>query len=149
MSVALKIIAALLVLGGLYVWVSGHSITAAKRDAAKTTASVPSGSLTASVVTAVSPEEGRFEEEGTIVLDTSHGSPGTPFILYTRYAENGKPSIRTKRLVFTNQDRCGESNLPCATNQPGAPVNPDEKVRVIGTVEDDTVTVEQLIRLSS
>ena len=141
-----KILAVLLVAGGLWIWVSGRSITAEDQ------AAVPSASpLAASVALAPAPAPvaGAFDKEGTIILDMSQGAPGTPFLLYTDYNEQGKPSIRTKRLVFLNQDSCAEQNLPCATSQPRAPVNADEKVRIRGTLKDESVVVSSVERLSS
>jgi hypothetical protein len=144
MGVVIKIISALLVLGGLYVWFSGQSVRRQPDPIV-----VPSASLSASAVLAPPAESGSFDEEGTIVLDMSHGTPGTPFILYTDYNAQGKPAIRTKRLVFPYQAKCEQKNLPCASDQPNAPVNPDEKVRVTGVIKDDTVTVTELTRISS
>ena len=135
----LKVFAVLIVVGGIWVWANGHSMT---KDA-------PPARLSAAVSLAPTAQvDGTFDEEGTIMIDTTQGQGGgTPYILYTDYSEAGKPSVRTKRLVFRNQDQCAESNLPCATNQPGAPVSADEKVRVVGRVQDEFVEVSELYRL--
>ena len=145
MGVAIKVISALLIVGGLWVWFSGRSVTEEKADAP----GVSSNSLGASAIFAVQPAEGAFDEEGTIILDLSQGEPGVPYILYTDYNEQGKPSVKTKRLIFKNQAMCAQKNLPCASDQPDAPVTQDQKVRIIGTAQDETVTVESLTRLSS
>ncbi|MDP2815255.1 MAG: hypothetical protein Q8O19_01080, partial [Rectinemataceae bacterium] len=87
---------------------------------------------------------GAFDKEGTIVFDKTEGQNGTPYILYTDYNDQGKPSVRTKRLVFANRDACAEANLPCATNQPGVPVRADQNVRIVGTVKDELVQVSEV-----
>ena len=92
---------------------------------------------------AVQAQSGPFDEEGTIVIDGSDG-PTKPYILYTAYA-NGKPSVRTKRLVFPAQYGCTQNNLPCATPT-GVPVSADERVRVIGAIDDETVIVSSISR---
>lgn len=143
MNILVKILAVALVVGGLWIWVTGRVVPTPSAEIV-----VPTTTLSASAILAPSPAAGVFDREGTIVLDMSQGGTGVPFILYTEYSEQGKPSIRTKRLVFTNQAICGEKNLPCATNQPGAPVHADEKVRIIGEQKDETVIVSSFERLS-
>lgn len=140
MGTVLKIAAALIVIGGLWFWAKGHSVT----DEVEARANASNAS--AAAVLAPEPD-GRFDQEGTIVLDMTQGQNGTPYILYTEYNEQGKPAVKTKRLIFPNRDACAEKDLPCATNQPGVPVRPDDAVRVVGVVEDDTVTVSDLHRL--
>ena len=137
MGMILKLLAVLLVVGGVWVWVSGRSVT---RDVVNR---VDATQLSAGAILAPLPER-PFDQEGTIVIDMTQGQGGTPYILYTEYNELGKPAVRTKRLVFSSQAACAEANLPCATNQPGAPVYPDQRVRVIGTVEDEQVEVSAL-----
>lgn len=139
MGTLLKIAACLLVIGGIWVWVSGRSVTD------DVVAAVPVAQLPAASVLAT--EEGAFDEEGTIVFDATEGQNGTPYILYTDYNEQGKPAVRTKRLVFSNRAACAEVNLPCATNQPGIPVRADQAVRVIGTVKDELVEVREVYLL--
>lgn len=138
MSTMLKIFAVILVIGGLWVWTSGRSITDERQ------ARVDPVQLSAASIFASGAARAPFDKEGTIVFDATEGQSGVPYILYTEYGEQGQPSIRTKRLVFPDQARCAEANLPCATNQPDAPVYPDQAVRVIGTVEDEQVEVHAL-----
>lgn len=142
MGMLLKLAAVVLVIGGIWVWFSGNSVT---REVANEAESRPL-TLTASAILAPGAESGTFDQEGTIVLDRTQGS-GVPYLLYTEYGAQGAPSIKTKRLIFRNQDACADVNLPCATAQPGVPVREDEKVRVVGTVRDDTVEVSELYRL--
>lgn len=137
MGTLLKLFALLVVVGGLWVWASGKAIT---RDVAQ---GVEPVQLSASSILAVE-TQGVFEKEGTIIFDETEGQNGTPYILYTDYNEQGKPSVRTKRLVFTYLDACAEVNLPCATNQPGVPVKADQSVRVIGIVQDEQVEVREI-----
>lgn len=137
-----KIISALLVIGALYIWATGRSVT--EREPVR----VDSSSLSAGAILAPGAESGSFDQVGTIILDTSHGTPAKPFLLYAVNNENGNTSVRTKRLVFSNQAACAEENLPCATNQPAAPVSAEEQVRVIGIVSDDTVEVHEIYRVS-
>lgn len=141
MGTVLKLLAVLFIVGGIWVWVSGRSVTDDMQ------APVASVNLSASAVLAENAAHGAFDEEGTIVLDATQGTNGTPFLLYTEYTADGKPSIRTKRLVFANADECTRLNLPCATNQGGSPVGADEKVRVVGTVSDEMVEVAEVYRL--
>jgi hypothetical protein len=143
MGTLLKALAVLFVIGGLWVWASGHAVTSAV--VARTDAT--NGSLAASAALAPGTrEQGAFDQEGTIIIDPSQGS-GVPYILYTAYSAGGSPSVMTKRLVFRNQDECADLNLPCATRQPGPPVTADEKVRVVGVIKDETVEVSELYRL--
>jgi hypothetical protein len=142
MGTLLKLFAVVAVIGGLWVWLSGRSVTEQHQ------AVLPPTRLSASVGLAPSPAADLpFDEEGTIVLDMTQTPGGTPYILYTEYSEAGKPSVRTKRLVFTYRDACADVNLPCATNQPGVPVAPDEAVRVVGRVKNEQVEVDAIYRL--
>ena len=141
MGTLLKVFAVLIVVGGIWFWASGRSVTDDVEARAEPL------SLSASAILAPGADTGAFDQEGTIVIDMTQGQNGTPYILYTEYNEQGKPSVRTKRLVFENRDECAEANLPCATNQPGIPVRADDKVRVIGRVQDEKVEVAELYRL--
>lgn len=138
MGTILKAAALLLVIGGIWVWASGHAVTSV-------TVAKPS-SLAATAALAPVAVEGAFDREGTVMIDPSQGS-GVPYILYTEYTEGGSPRVMTKRLVFRNQDECADLNLPCATSQPGPPVQADEKIRVVGVIKDETVEVSELYRL--
>jgi len=137
MGTILKLFACLIVVGGIWVWAQGKSVTD------EVEASLPPVQLSASAILATE-AEGNFDKEGTIIFDVTEGQNGTPYILYTDYNDQGKPSVRTKRLVFANRDACAEVNLPCATNQPGVPVKADQNVRVIGTVKDELVQVREV-----
>lgn len=137
MGTMFKLIACLIVIGGLWVWVTGKSVTE------EVTARTEPIQLSASAILATE-EAGRFDKEGTIIFDVTEGQNGTPYILYTDYNDQGKPSVRTKRLVFANRDACAEANLPCATNQPDVPVQADQNVRIIGTVKDELVQVSEV-----
>ena len=141
MGMLLKLVAVLLVIGGLWVWVSGRSVTEERQ------ARVDPVRLSAASILAPGAESGPFDEQGTIIFDATEGQSGTPYLLYTEYSGRGEPSVRTKRLVFPGQARCAEANLPCATNQPGAPVYPDQAVRVVGTLEAEQVEVHELYAL--
>lgn len=137
MGTIFKFAAVLLVIGGIWVWAAGKSVTD------EVEAGIDPVQLSASAFLATE-ANGVFDKEGTIVFDVTEGQNGTPYILYTDYNEQGKPSVRTKRLVFANQDACAEVNLPCATNQPGTPVQADQSVRVVGVVKDELVQVSEL-----
>ena len=137
MGTMFKLIACLIVIGGLWVWATGRSVTD------EVTARTEPIQLSASAILATE-EAGRFDKEGTIIFDVTEGQNGTPYILYTDYNDQGKPSVRTKRLVFANRDACAEANLPCATNQPDVPVQADQNVRIIGTVKDELVQVSEV-----
>lgn len=141
MGTILKLFAVVVVVGGIWFWASGRSVTDEVEAQSK------SVNLSASAILAPNADSGAFDKEGTIVLDMTQGPNGTPYILYTEYSEHGKPSVKTKRLVFQNRDECAEANLACATNQPGFPVRPDEKVRVVGVAQDEKVDVMELYRL--
>ncbi|MES2931411.1 MAG: hypothetical protein V4682_01790 [Patescibacteria group bacterium] len=137
MGTLFKLIACLIVVGGIWVWANGKSVTD------EVEARTEPVQLSASAILATE-TEGAFDKEGTIVFDVTEGQNGTPYILYTDYNDQGKPSVRTKRLVFANRDACAEVNLPCATNQPGIPVYADQNVRVVGTVKDELVQVSEV-----
>lgn len=137
MGTIFKLAAVLLVVGSIWVWANGKSIT---DDAMVRTQPLQ---LSASAILATH-TSGPFDKEGTIVFDATEGQNGTPYILYTDYNEQGKPSVRTKRLVFANGDACAEVNLPCATNQPGTPVSADQNVRIVGVVKDELVQVSEV-----
>lgn len=137
MGTIFKFAAVLLVIGGIWVWAAGKFVTD------EVEADIDPVQLSASALLATE-ANGVFDKEGTIVFDVTEGQNGTPYILYTDYNEQGKPSVRTKRLVFANQDACAEVNLPCATNQPGTPVQADQSVRVVGVVKDELVQVSEL-----
>lgn len=137
MGTIFKLVALLIVVGGIWVWASGKSVTD------EVTARTEPVQLSASAILATE-SEGPFDKEGTIIFDVTEGQNGTPYILYTDYNEQGKPSVRTKRLVFANRDACAEVNLPCATNQPGVPVTADQNVRIVGTVKDERVQVSEV-----
>lgn len=137
MGTIFKLVALLIVIGGIWVWATGRSITS---DAVVRTEPVR---LSASAILATQ-TNGPFDKEGTIVFDATEGQNGTPYILYTDYNEQGKPAVRTKRLVFANRDACAEVNLPCATNQPGTPVSADQNVRIVGVVKDELVQVSEV-----
>ncbi len=141
MGTILKLFAIVIVAVGIWTWASGRSVTTQQPIA------VPNVNLSAAAALAPVSAQGAFDQEGTIVLDSTIGTDGTPFILYTRYNAQGAALVETKRLVFKNRDACAEANLPCATNQPGIPVRADDRVRVIGTVKDELVEVEQLYLL--
>ncbi len=132
-----KLIACLIVVGGIWVWASGKAVTN------EVTARTEPVRLSASAILATE-EAGSFDKEGTIIFDETEGQNGTPYILYTDYSDQGKPSVRTKRLVFANRDACAEVNLPCATNQPGVPVQVDQNVRIVCTVKDELVQVSEV-----
>jgi len=138
MGTLFKIAAVLLVIGGLWVWVSGRSITDERQT------SVDTAQLSAAAVLAPGAESGAFDQEGTIIFDATEGQGGTPYLLYTEYNDQGKPSVRTKRLLFSGRAVCAEVNLPCATNQPGVPVQADQTVRVVGIVKNEQVEVLEL-----
>lgn len=142
MGTVLKVFAALLIVGGIWVWTTGRSVTT------PTTVTIEPGSLSASAILAPGNEYGAFDQQGTIVLDETQGqgSGGVPYILYTEYDENGSPSVKTKRLIFPNRAACADMNVPCATNQPQTPVHADESVRIVGVVKDDTVEVSEMYR---
>lgn len=137
MGIILKLAAFLIVVGGIWVWASGKSVTREVEDGSKPV------QLSASAILATE-RDGAFDKEGTIIFDETEGQNGTPYILYTDYNDQGKPSVRTKRLVFANRDACAEVNLPCATNQPGVPVKADQNVRIVGTVKDELVQVSDV-----
>ncbi len=137
MGTIFKVVALLIVVGGIWVWASGKSITT---DVQTRTEPVR---LSASAILATE-QEGHFDKEGTIIFDETEGQGGTPYILYTDYNEQGKPSVRTKRLVFASRDACAEVNLPCATNQPGVPVQADQSVRIVGIVKNELVQVSEV-----
>jgi len=141
MGILLKSFAILVVIGGLWVWVSGRSVTD------EVVATVPTFSLPASAITALDGEEGAFDKEGTIILNENEGQGGTAYILYTDYSAGGSPSVKTKRLSFETGDKCSELALPCATNQPGTPVEVNQKVRVIGAVKNERVDVQEIYLL--
>ena len=140
MGVIFKLFAVIIIVGGLWVWASGRSVTEERQ------AHVQLPTLAASVALAV-PDEGPFDEQGTILLDETEGQGGMPYLLYTAYSEAGKPAVMTKRLVLDYRDACANANLPCATNQPGVPVRADESVRVIGIVKNEQVEVREIHRL--
>lgn len=135
MGPLLKVLAALIVVGGVWVWVQGKTLT---------TTGTPPASLSASALLSLTPEQGVFDQKGTIIFDKTQGQGGTPYLLYTEYTEGGKPQVKTKRLVFENRDACDEAGLPCATNQPGIPVRSDQEVRVTGQVKDEQVIVRDV-----
>lgn len=137
MGTIFKLVAFLIVVGGMWVWASGKAITNDRE------ARIEPVQLSASAILATE-AEGAFDKEGTIIFDETEGQGGTPYILYTDYNDQGKPSVRTKRLVFANRDACAEVNLPCATNQPGVPVRADQNVRIVGTVKDELVQVSEV-----
>lgn len=141
MGPILKMLAALIVIGGIWVWVHGRSVTA---DVAAT---VPSSSLAASAGLSLGSEQGAFDQKGTIILDETQGQSGTPYLLYTEYGTNGTPAVKTKRLVFQNRDACDEAGLPCATNQPDVPVSADQEVRIVGVVKDEQVIVQDVFAI--
>lgn len=138
MGTMLKVFAVVLVVAGVWTWVSGRSVETSKEVV------VPKVNLSAGVAGAPVATPQRFDQEGTIVIDSTIGTDGTPFILYTTYTPQGGAQIETKRLVFEYRDACAEANLPCASNQPGLPVRAEDKVRVIGTVQDELVRVEEI-----
>jgi hypothetical protein len=142
MGTLFKAVAVLLLIGGVWVWASGRAITS---DVITRTETKPV-TLAAGALFAAPSESGRFDHEGTVIIDPSSGS-GVPYILYSEYTAQGSPRVMTKRLVFHNQDECADLNLPCATRQPGPPVAADEKVRVVGVIKDETVEVRELYRL--
>ena len=142
MGTLLKLFALVIVAGGLWVWLSGRSVTEQPIVAA------PPENLSASVGFVPLPEtESPFDEQGTILLDRTQVPGGTPYLLYTKYTDGGQPLVRTKRLVFTFRDACADVNLPCATNQPGVPIAPDEPVRIVGRVKNEQVEVDAIYRL--
>ncbi len=141
METLVKVLALVLVIGGLWVWASG-------RSAPSELSRLGEGStLSASVLLAPEAEEGLFQEEGTLLLDETQSQTGTMYLLYTHYSEQGKPQVKTKRLVFDGQAKCAELNLPCATNQPELSFQTDQRVRVSGTVKNDLVLVNDIYRL--
>lgn len=134
MSVIVKVLAALLVLVGIWVWSTGRS--------------VPAYQQTATPAAEVSAAASAFDEEGSIVIDYTQGTAGMPFLLYTLYTSTGKPSVQSVRLVFLEQDLCGQKDLSCASNQPSLPVLKDEKVRIRGVRKNELVEVHTLERVS-
>lgn len=141
METLVKVLALVLVIGGLWVWVSGRSAPSELSRLGE------GSSLSASVFLMPGSEEGVFEEEGTLLLDETQSQTGTMYLLYTHYSEEGKPQVKTKRLVFDGQVKCAELNLPCATNQPELSLRSDQQVHVSGTVKNDLVYVRDLYRL--
>ncbi|GEM_PF-2109230 len=141
MGILIKLISVVLVLAAGYVWITGR-IT----ENPAPVVVIPSSSLSAGAMLSLEPDTGVFDEQGTVLIDTSQGLPGRPFLLYTTYTEGGKPQVKTKRLVFENQDSCAQENLPCSTQQPAAPVVAEEEIRVVGIRDGDTVKVERIYR---
>ena len=138
MGTILKVFAVVLVVAGVWTWVSGRSVETSKEVV------VPKVNLSAGIAAAPAAAPERFDQEGTIVIDSTIGTDGTAFILFTTYTPQGGAQVRTKRLVFAYRDACAEANLPCATNQPGLPVKAEDRVRVIGEVQDELVRVEEI-----
>ncbi|HEY0979499.1 MAG TPA: hypothetical protein VGE23_01520 [Candidatus Paceibacterota bacterium] len=143
MSTLLKLAAVVLVIAGLWVWVSGRSVTE------EVAATVPPVSLSAAAVLAPTADEGPFDQEGTILIDDTQGQGGTYYLLYTEYDAQGAPAVKTKRLVFPGAAACAEANLPCVTNQPAPELALDERVRVVGTAKNEQVQVSALYRLGA
>lgn len=143
MSTLLKLAAVVLVIAGLWVWVSGRSITD------EVAATAPPISLSAAAVLAPTIDEGPFDEEGTILIDDTQGQGGTYYLLYTDYDAQGAPAVKTKRLVFPGTAACAEANLPCVTNQPAPQLAPDERVRIVGSAKNELVEVSALYRLGA
>ncbi|MBU1292904.1 hypothetical protein KJ819_02435 [Patescibacteria group bacterium] len=143
MGILIKLISVFLVLGAGYLWINGRI------EESPSVGVIPSSSLVAGVVLSEEAPTELFNESGTVLIDTSQGLPGKPFLLYTTYTQSGKPQVKTKRLVFENQDSCAQENLPCSRQQPAAPVSADEEIRVVGIVDGDTVKVQELYRLAS
>jgi len=139
MGAIFKILAALLVIGGLWIYASGRAVTEPVAPIA-----VPEGSLVAGAVLAPGAEYRGFDERGTVVIDENEDDA---YLLFTTYDAEGNPSVRTKRLVFPGQPECAEKNLSCATNQAIGPVRADEQVRVVGIVQDERVEVHEIYRL--
>ncbi len=140
MGMALRLLAVLIVAAGVWVWVSGRSVTT------QVPVRVPSTNLSASVAVPLG-ERGPFDEEGTILIERNEGTSGTAYLLYTAHGAGGEPQVKTKRLVFSYRDACADANLLCASNQPGIPVANEERVRVIGYVKNERVEVEGLYRI--
>ena len=138
MGTLLKVFAVLIVVAGVWTWVSGRSVETSP------VVTVPNVNLSAGVGLAPATALERFDQEGTIVIDSTMGTDGTAFILYTTYTPQGSAQVRTKRLVFDYRDACAEANLPCASGQPGLPVKAEDHVRVVGTVKDELVEVEEI-----
>lgn len=103
--------------------------------------------LSAAVGTILQFENGPFDAEGTIVIDSQTGAHGSAFLLYTAQNTTGRPEILTKRLVFKGKAECVTAGLPCASPQGGIPVQHDERVRIIGTVVGERVDVDYWQRL--
>ena len=141
MELLLKIAAISLLFFGFLVWVQGKSQTE------QVSLKLPSTNLAASVGLVPGAEWGVFDATGKILIDEIREPGGTPFLLYTTNDTAGRPQIKTKRLVFSNRDRCSDLGLPCATNQPGVPVAPNEEVRVIGVVKNEIVEVSEMYRI--
>ena len=97
MGTLLKLAAVLMVIGGIWVWTTGRSVTTEEPIV------VAPGQLAASIAAPYA-DMGRFDQEGTIVADETQGTGGTFYILYTEYNENGEPAIKTMRLVFPNRN---------------------------------------------
>jgi len=142
MGTVLKIFAVLVVIGGLWVWIVGRSVTSEVVDSQSLNLN-----LSAATVRAPVSEHTAFDKEGAIILDQTQGQNGTPYILFTTYSEDGAPSVQTKRLVFENRDVCAELSLPCATNQPSIPVSAGDRVRIIGEQKDEYVIVREVYRI--
>ncbi|MBU2104112.1 hypothetical protein KKD81_01700 [Patescibacteria group bacterium] len=145
MGILIKLISVVLVLSAGYLWITGRV-----EENVAPVASVPSSSLSAGAVLALETQNNDFfDEQGTVLIDTSQGFPGRPFLLYTTYTDGGKPEVKTKRLVFENQDSCAQENLPCSRTQPALPVTAEEEIRVVGVRDGDTVKVQQIYHLNS
>lgn len=138
MGTILKVLVGVFLIAGFWTWVSGLLSETEEKIVVPKTTLLAGGAL----VPDATPE--RFDEEGTIVIDSTIGTDGTAFILFTTYSPQGAAQIHTKRLVFSYRDACAEANLPCASAQPGLPVSANDQVRVVGTVQDELVHVEEL-----
>ena len=87
---------------------------------------------------------GRFDGTGTAIIDQGTNTLPVPFIMYTT-GKNGRQGVVTKRLVFPSEYVCYAGDVPCATPEIHAlPVRAGERIRVIGTIRNDTILVEQL-----
>lgn len=138
MNTALRVGSALFLGTAVVLW--AHGVFS---QPAKVTVDSP---LTASVGSILPQEKQPFDATGTIVIDPQAGAQGATFLLYTEQG-GGRPEIRTKRLVFRNNDECAVAGLPCATDQATMPLADGESVRIIGTVENERIEVQTWYRL--
>jgi hypothetical protein len=150
-----KLVFVLLIVTAALVWVTQvHPAFAINNQTNAQTAPIffSLSSLSVPAIAAEHPNLDTFDGDGVVFIDTTSGTPGTPYLAY----ETPKHTVGIKELLFLkgNEEACQitAGEYPCArditgydpSNSDASPVPSGTPVHIVGGVDDQGIVVQSL-----